>query len=63
MTREASLGIADVAGAVREQILDAFKISLSANLTHGLTDMTSNIRCHFSVLTSTVKAASLPILR
>lgn len=61
MTREASLGMADVAGAVSDQILDAFKISLSANLTHGLTDMASNIRSNFSVLTSAVKAAPLDL--
>ena len=61
MTREASLGIADVAGAVSDQILDAFKISLSANLTHGLTDMASNIRGNFSVLTEAVKAAPLDL--
>ncbi|MEG3838841.1 hypothetical protein [Microcoleus sp. herbarium14] len=61
MTREASLGMADVAGAVSDQLLDAFKISLSANLTHGLTDMASNIRDNFSVLTSAVKAAPLDL--
>jgi hypothetical protein len=61
MTREASLGMADVAGAVSDQILDAFKISLSANLTHGLTDMASNIRSNFSVLTDAVKAAPLDL--
>jgi hypothetical protein len=61
MTREASLGMADVAGAVSDQLLDAFKISLSANLTHGLTDMASNIRGNFSVLTSAVKAAPLDL--
>jgi hypothetical protein len=61
MTREASLGMADVAGAVSEQILDAFKISLSANLTHGLSDMASNIRGNFSVLTDAVKAAPLDL--
>ena len=61
MTREASLGMADVAGAVSDQILDAFKISLSANLTHGLTDMASNIRGNFSVLTDAVKAAPLDL--
>ncbi|MEG3909657.1 hypothetical protein QT979_17265 [Microcoleus sp. w2-18bC1] len=61
MTREASLGMADVAGAVSDQILDAFKISLSANLTHGLTDMASNIRSNFSVLTEAVKAAPLDL--
>lgn len=61
MTREASLGMADVAVAVSDQMLDAFKISLSANLTHGLTDMASNIRSNFSVLTSAVKAAPLDL--
>jgi hypothetical protein len=61
MTREASLGMADVAGAVSEQILDAFKISLSANLTHGLSDMASNIRGNFSVLVDAVKAAPLDL--
>lgn len=61
MTREASLGMADVAGAVSDQILDAFKISLSANLTHGLSDMASNIRGNFSVLTDAVKAAPLDL--
>jgi len=61
MTCEASLGIADVAGAVSDQILNAFKISLSANLTNGLTDMASNIRGKFSALTSTVKAAPLDL--
>ena len=61
MTHEASLGMADVAGAVSDQILDAFKISLSANLTHGLTDMASNIRGNFSVLTDAVKAAPLDL--
>jgi hypothetical protein len=61
MTREASLGMADVAGAVSNQILDAFKISLSANLTNGLSDMASNIRGNFSVLTSAVKAAPLDL--
>ncbi|MEG3936217.1 hypothetical protein QT990_34030 [Microcoleus sp. T3_B1] len=61
MTREASLGMADVAGAVSDQMLDAFKISLSANLTHGLTDMASNIRSNFSVLTEAVKAAPLDL--
>jgi hypothetical protein len=61
MTREASLGMADVAVAVSDQLLDAFKISLSANLTHGLTDMASNIRGNFSVLTSAVKAAPLDL--
>ena len=61
MTREASLGMADVAGAVSDQILDAFKVSLSANLTHGLTDMASNIRGNFSVLTDAVKAAPLDL--
>ena len=61
MTREASLGMADVAGAVSDQLLDAFKISLSANLTHGLTDMASNIRSNFSVLTEAVKAAPLDL--
>jgi hypothetical protein len=61
MTREASLGMADVAGAVSDQILDAFKISLSANLTCGLTDMASNIRSNFSVLTDAVKAAPLDL--
>ena len=61
MTREASLGMADVAGAVSDQILDAFKISLSANLTHGLTDMAANIRGNFSVLTDAVKAAPLDL--
>jgi hypothetical protein len=61
MTREASLGMADVAGAVSDQILDAFKISLSANLTHGLSDMASNIRSNFSVLTDAVKAAPLDL--
>lgn len=61
MTREASLGMADVAVAVSDQILDAFKISLSANLTHGLTDMASNIRSNFSVLTDAVKAAPLDL--
>jgi hypothetical protein len=53
--------MADVAGAVSDQILDAFKISLSANLTHGLTDMASNIRSNFSVLTDAVKAAPLDL--
>jgi hypothetical protein len=61
MTREASLGMADVAGAVSDQILDAFKISLSANLTHGLSDIASNIRSNFSVLTDAVKAAPLDL--
>jgi hypothetical protein len=61
MTREASLGMADVAGAVSNQILDAFKISLSANLTNGLSDMASNIRGNFSVLASAVKAAPLDL--
>ena len=61
MTREASLGMADVAGAVSDQILDAFKISLSANLTNGLSDMASNIRGNFSVLTDAVKAAPLDL--
>lgn len=61
MTREASLGMADVAGAVSDQILDAFKISLSANLTQGLTDIASNIRGNFSVLTDAVKAAPLDL--
>jgi len=61
MTREASLGMADVAGTVSDQILDAFKISLSANLTHGLSDMASNIRGNFSVLTDAVKAAPLDL--
>jgi len=61
MTREASLGMADVAGAVSEQILDAFKISLSANLTNGLSDMASNIRGNFSVFTDAVKAAPLDL--
>lgn len=61
MTREASLGVADVAGAVSDQILDAFKISLSANLTHGLSDIASNIRGNFSVLTDAVKAAPLDL--
>lgn len=61
MTREASLGMADVAVAVSDQILDAFKISLSANLTNGLTDIASNIRNNFSVLTSAVKAAPLDL--
>jgi hypothetical protein len=61
MTREASLGMADVAGAVSDQILDAFKLSLSANLTNGLSDMASNIRGNFSVLTDAVKAAPLDL--
>ena len=61
MTREASLEMADIAGAVSDQILDAFKISLSANLTQGLTDMASNIRGNFSVLTSAVKVAQLDL--
>jgi len=61
MTREASLGMADVAGAVSDQILDAFKLSLSANLTNGLSDMASNIRGNFSVLVDAVKAAPLDL--
>ena len=61
MTHEASLGMADVAGAVSDQMLDAFKISLSANLTDGLTEMASQIRGNFGVLTSAVKAAPLDL--
>jgi hypothetical protein len=61
MTREASLGMADVAGAVSHQILDAFKISLSANLTSGLTEMASQIRGNFGVLSDAVKAAPLDL--
>ena len=61
MTREASLGMADVAGAVSDQILDAFKISLSANLTSGLTEMASQIRGNFGVLSDAVKAAPLDL--
>ena len=61
MTREASLGMADVAGAVSHQILDAFKISLSANLTSGLTEMASQIRDNFGVLSDAVKAAPLDL--
>jgi hypothetical protein len=61
MTREASLGMADVAGAVSDQILDAFKISLSTNLTHGLTEMASQIRGNFGVLSDAVKAAPLDL--
>lgn len=61
MTREASLGMADVAGAVSHQILDAFKISLTANLTNGLTEMASQIRGNFGVLTDAVKAAPLDL--
>ena len=61
MTREASLGMADVAGAVSHQILDAFKISLTANLTSGLTEMASQIRGNFGVLSDAVKAAPLDL--
>src|SRR4028118_1223172 len=61
MTRQASLGMADVAGAVSDQILDAFKISLSANLTHGLTEMASQIRGNFGVLSDAVKTAPLDL--
>jgi len=61
MTREASLGMADVAGAVSDQILDAFKISLSANLTSGLTEMASQIRGNFGILSDAVKAAPLDL--
>ncbi len=61
MTREASLGMADVAGAVSHQILDAFKISLSANLTSGLTEMASQIRGNFGVLSDAVEAAPLDL--
>jgi len=61
MTREASLGMADVAGAVSHQILDAFKISLTANLTSGLTEMASQIRDNFGVLSDAVKAAPLDL--
>ena len=61
MTREASLGMADVAGAVSHQILDAFKISLTANLTSGLTEMASQIRGNFGVLADAVKAAPLDL--
>jgi len=61
MTREASLGMADVAVAVSDQMLDAFKISLSANLTSGLTEMASQIRGNFGVLSDAVKAAPLDL--
>ncbi|MEG4916324.1 hypothetical protein [Microcoleus sp. B7-D4] len=61
MTHEASLGMADVAGAVSDQILDAFKISLTANLTNGLTEMASQIRGNFGVLSDAVKAAPLDL--
>jgi hypothetical protein len=61
MTREASLGMADVAVAVSDQMLDAFKISLTANLTHGLTEMASQIRGNFGVLSDAVKAAPLDL--
>ncbi len=61
MTREASLGMTDVAGAVSHQILDAFKISLTANLTSGLTEMASQIRDNFGVLSDAVKAAPLDL--
>ena len=61
MTREAALGMADVAVAVSDQILDAFKISLTANLTNGLTEMASQIRGNFGALTTAVKAAPLDL--
>ncbi|MEG3904802.1 hypothetical protein QUB19_23670 [Microcoleus sp. B4-C5] len=61
MTREASLGMADVAVAVSDQMLDAFKISLSAHLTGGLTELASQIRGNFGVLSDAVKAAPLDL--
>jgi hypothetical protein len=61
MTREASLGMADVAVAVSDQMLDAFKISLSAHLTSGLTELASQIRGNFGVLTTAVKTAPLDL--
>ena len=61
MTHEAALGMADVAVAVSDQMLDAFKISLSTNLTNGLTEMASQIRGNFGALTTAVKAAPLDL--
>jgi hypothetical protein len=61
MTREASLGMTDVAGAVSDKLIDAFKISLTANLIGGFTEMASDVRGNFNVLAEAVKAAPLDL--